>query len=340
MIRRGNDWQSGDLRQRHRAVLHDVARAARAVGRDGEVVTALRPCRQFEQRLRPAPARRTTHRLDAETFKDGREKRAVAAGTDESRETGGLMMPASEDGIHFHRKRQPVVPGAKNHLDNVLARYESVRVVDAVTQCRRDQTKHDPKDPYAEPLMPFRRMRHDHARLRCATTRQAGLWASVLHHAPFFRHARTKSSTVAFAPSPALRDAVRTASCASICLKPSAISASTASLSFWSSGDNARRALAASHAPAAPILSRSSTMMRSAVFLPTPEICESAFTSPPATAPRNAVTLMPLKMFSAIFGPMPETVLTSSRNKSRSAAVMRSEERRVGKECRSRWSPY
>ena len=32
---------------------------------------------------------------------------------------------------------------------------------------------------------------------------------------------------------------------------------------------------------------------------------------------------MPLKMFSAIFGPMPETVWTSSRNKSRSAAVMK-----------------
>ena len=49
--------------------------------------------------------------------------------------------------------------------------------------------------------------------------------------------------------------------------------------------------------------------MRSAVFLPTPEIWDSALTSPLATAPRNAVTLMPLKMFSAIFGPMPLTVL-------------------------------
>ena len=47
-------------------------------------------------------------------------------------------------------------------------------------------------------------------------------------------------------------------------------------------------------------LSFSSTTIRSAVFLPTPEICESAFTSPFATAPRNALTLIPLADFTAI----------------------------------------
>ncbi|OQB92242.1 MAG: hypothetical protein BWX84_01040 [Verrucomicrobia bacterium ADurb.Bin118] len=61
--------------------------------------------------------------------------------------------------------------------------------------------------------------------------------------------------------------------------------------------------------------------MRSAVLRPTPEIWESDFTSPAATAPRKAVTLIPLNAFKAIFGPMPLTVLMSNRNRSRSAAV-------------------
>ena len=72
-----------------------------------------------------------------------------------------------------------------------------------------------------------------------------------------------------------------------------------------------------------PTLSFNSTTMRSAVFLPTPEICDKALTSPLATAPRKDVAFMPLKMFKAIFGPMPLTVLMSSRNNSRSAAVMK-----------------
>src|ERR1039457_1099962 len=99
MIRRGNDWQSGDLRQRHRAVLHGVARAARTVGRDGEVVTAFGPRGQFEQRLAAAPAARPAHGLDAETLENRREKRAVAAGADESRETRRLVMSAPKGRI-------------------------------------------------------------------------------------------------------------------------------------------------------------------------------------------------------------------------------------------------
>ena len=94
--------------------------------------------------------------------------------------------------------------------------------------------------------MPFGRVRHDHA---------AGFWRLrvgwhlrivdlVGHHAPFFKQARTSCSTVAGAPS--MVCAARTASCASTCLKPSAMSASMASLIFWSSGESACFALAAS----------------------------------------------------------------------------------------------
>ena len=63
--------------------------------------------------------------------------------------------------------------------------------------------------------------------------------------------------------------------------------------------------------------------MRSAIFLPTPEICDKDLRSPLATAPRNAATLIPLSTLRAIFGPMPLTVLISRRNKSRSAALMK-----------------
>ena len=42
-------------------------------------------------------------------------------------------------------------------------------------------------------------------------------------------------------------------------------------------------------------------------------------------------------------GPFPAIILTDSnaaRNEKDYGGVLRSEERRVGKECRSRWSPY
>src|SRR6185369_2333447 len=93
-----------------------------------------------------------------------------------------------------------------------------------------------------------------------------GLWTLDFHPAYplFFKQARTRSSTVAFSPSVPAID--RTASCASGCLNPNASNASTASLIFWSPAERARSALRASHAPAAPILSRNSTTIRSAVL--------------------------------------------------------------------------
>ena len=56
MIGHRHDWQAGDLRQRHGAFLHHIARAARAVRGDGQVVTFFCPGSQFQQRLRAAPA--------------------------------------------------------------------------------------------------------------------------------------------------------------------------------------------------------------------------------------------------------------------------------------------
>src|SRR6185312_538198 len=167
----------------------------------------------------------------------------------------------------------------------------------------------------AEPLKPSGFVRDDDSGHRFA---RLGDW--FRHHAPFFKHARTNSSTVACVPSTAW--AARMESWASICLNPSATRASTASLMRCSSVDNPCFALAASHAPAMPILSFNSTTMRSAVFLPTPEILESDLRSPLATAPRKAVTLMPLRTFNAVLGPMPLTVWMRRRNRSRSSELM------------------
>lgn len=62
--------------------------------------------------------------------------------------------------------------------------------------------------------------------------------------------------------------------------------------------------------------------MRSAVFLPTPLIFERDAASELTTAALKLETLIPLKTASASLGPIPETWLTSSRKRSRSAAVM------------------
>jgi len=97
-------------------------------------------------------------------------------------------------------------------------------------------------------------------------------------------------------------------------LETSAISANTASLIFWSSGESA--------APGARRLPRArradfvahSTMMRSAVFLPTPEICESDFTSPPAPRRETPSAFHAGSKYSAPFsGRCRKRCLTSSR---------------------------
>jgi len=58
------------------------------------------------------------------------------------------------------------------------------------------------------------------------------------HQEPFLRQARTRSSTVALGPREFW--AARTDSWASICLKPRAMRARTASLTFWSASERAR----------------------------------------------------------------------------------------------------
>ena len=70
MIRYRHDGQAGELRQRNRAFRNDLARAARAVRGDGNVITAPGPRCQFTQRLRTPSAARSAHGLDAQIFKN------------------------------------------------------------------------------------------------------------------------------------------------------------------------------------------------------------------------------------------------------------------------------
>src|SRR5437588_3787786 len=62
--------------------------------------------------------------------------------------------------------------------------------------------------------------------------------------------------------------------------------------------------------------------IRSAVFFPSPLIFEIAAISELTTAVLKFVTLIPLRTANASFGPIPLTLFTSNRNKSRSGTVM------------------
>src|SRR6185503_16358395 len=110
-----------------------------------------------------------------------------------------------------------------------------------------DRAHQEKEHPREAALAPTRFMDRDPANLRGAGAGR--LWRLHDHPAPFFKAERTNSSTGACAPDAAW--AARAASSASGCLKPSAISANTVSLSRRSLPLRARCALDASHMPAA-----------------------------------------------------------------------------------------
>jgi len=91
--------------------------------------------------------------------------------------------------------------------------------------------------------------------------------------------------------------------------KPRASSARTASFTRWSSGERARCCARSFPASGGADLVFQLDDDAFGSLLPTPEIWERAFTSPFATAPRNAVTLMPPENVSRRFwGRWPLTV--------------------------------
>ena len=78
--------------------------------------------------------------------------------------------------------------------------------------------------------------------------------------------------------------------------------------------------------PASGNLSRSSSTMRSAVFLPIPGMRVSRATSFPRIAPTISSAAMPLRIVIASFGPIPLTVISFS-NSSFSDGTQKSVER-------------
>ena len=156
MIRDGDNGQSGDLRERQNSVLYDVTRPSRAVGRYCDVIAAFNHRHQFEQRLRPAPTGRAANRFHAEASKDCGEERAVPAGTDESRQSPGLVMAASQDGMQFHGEGQAIVPRGIDDLPDVRARHKSVRIVDTAADRCGNCLDSDPDHIGPEALMPLR----------------------------------------------------------------------------------------------------------------------------------------------------------------------------------------
>ena len=230
-----NDRQPGDLGERHHPILHYITWPARSIRRNRQVITALGPRRQLEHRLWPAPARGAAHGLDVERFQDRREESAVLAGADHRRHPGAAAAFSGVAKVSPHRQRQPVMPNAEDYRACGGAVETAGPILPLVAQ-RSGQAAHERKDqPRPEPLAPTRRMGHDHGeRLLALVSRWrfigVGLGTDGLHHAPFFKQKRTRSSILTCEPSAAW--ARLTESWASICLNPSAINASTASFIF------------------------------------------------------------------------------------------------------------
>ena len=105
---------AGEMRERDDAGLDLVTRAARAVGRDGDVVAALGKAGQLDHRLAAAPAGGTTHGLRAAFFHDAGKDGPVTAGTDERGDLAGGVIPLNDILVRRHGDGQPVVPQAED----------------------------------------------------------------------------------------------------------------------------------------------------------------------------------------------------------------------------------
>src|SRR5581483_1149654 len=171
-----------------------------------------------------------------------REKTAVLARADQRGQTPVRTALPENSLVDRQAEREPVVP---ERVNGRIERHGKTTPVAPHPQREQDYARDEVNRPCRNPLMPPRRVRHDDSR-PAGGRRPAGGGFRIVdgHHAPFFRQARMSSSAVACAPSTAC--ACRTASWASTCLNPSAINASTASLTRCSSPDRFRFALAAS----------------------------------------------------------------------------------------------
>ena len=158
--RGGDDWEAGDLRQRHDAFLYHVARSARSIRRDGQIIAALRPAGEFQQGLRAAPAGGAAHRMHAETLEDAGQETAVFAGAHHRGHARGLIVLLRVAVILDEAERQPVVPDAINRRAGGTIVEIPGDIGPSVTQGRRNTPDQQMDQPRAQPLVPSRRMGH------------------------------------------------------------------------------------------------------------------------------------------------------------------------------------
>src|SRR5882762_9370515 len=114
MTGHGNNGKPGDLCQGDYSLLHDIAGPARAVGCNGQIITAIGPGGQFEQGLRTAAAGGASHGLDVETFEDAGKKSAVLARADQGDQAGSSIAWFDVAVMDFHGDRQTIVPDGIN----------------------------------------------------------------------------------------------------------------------------------------------------------------------------------------------------------------------------------
>lgn len=157
----GDDGQSGNLGEGQDALLDDIRRSFRAVGGYREVKAVFSHRDQFKQSLGSAPAGGAADGSHAEASEDGGEEGAVPAGADETGESLGPVMAASEDGMEFHGEGQAIVPGAIDDLADVLACHKSVGIVDTAADGGGYGMDNGPDGAGAEGLMPLRAVRHN-----------------------------------------------------------------------------------------------------------------------------------------------------------------------------------
>src|SRR5207302_3869574 len=133
-----------------------IAGSARSVGGDSEIVTALGPSGELQERLWAAAARGAAHRLDFGPLQNGRQKAAVFAGADHGRQAGGGADLLRVAVIELEAKRQPVVPDTINGGPGGGRGKKSGAILERVADGRRDAAQEEKNHPGAEAVVPAR----------------------------------------------------------------------------------------------------------------------------------------------------------------------------------------
>ena len=110
-----NNRQASELRHHHYTILNFVLGAARAVGRDGHVVSTPYKADQFLEGLTATAAAGSPHRLHAMMRHQSRQQRAVFTGTDQCHQAPVRMAGEEIFPVARQRQNQAVVPQRKDN---------------------------------------------------------------------------------------------------------------------------------------------------------------------------------------------------------------------------------